>query len=368
MALPKIGDRFNGAIQKTAQERKIAELQAEIDRLRTAQSPELEVQVQILREQLQQSGENYIKLELIDPNPQQPRQTITQSAIRAKVRSLSKHGQITPVILIPHGNGRYILLDGQLRCEAAKLLGWETIRAVIVPMPKDLNHDSLLTFLHFEDLNPLDKAEAIVQELIKATGLEVDKIPTVLGTVLKRIERDGKTKLLADLVTATTEEQQQGLDSLGVRDKERNLLLVLLDLGLNPGSVKANLLPMLSLPPDLKTAIRQQGLKGAHALALTALSAKTLNLSEHQAASERIAATQQVLEQDLTVPETRKLVAQIKMRFSKLAAPEPQETSLAARMQAATRQLKKTKACEDSHKRVRLEVLLTELEALLSQG
>ena len=115
MALPHIGVRFDGAVQKTAQERKIAELQAEITQLRSAQSPELEVQVQNLREQLQHSGEKHIKLELIDPNPEQPRQTITSSAIQAKARSLSKHGQITPVILVPHSNDRYILLDGQLR-------------------------------------------------------------------------------------------------------------------------------------------------------------------------------------------------------------------------------------------------------------
>ncbi len=367
MGFPKIGERFDGVIKRKNPERKIADLQAEIAQLRVAQSPDLEVQVQILREQLQHSGENQIKLELIDPNPQQPRQTITQSAIRAKARSLDKHGQITHVILIPQDSDRYMLLDGQLRWEAAKLLGWETMRAVIVPIPKDLNHDSLLTFLHFEDLNPLDKAEAIVQEIIKATGLEVSEIITILGTVLKRIERERKTKQLADLVSATTEEQQQGLELVGVRDKERKLLLVLLDLGLNPGSVKANLLPMLSLPLDLKTAIRQQELKGAHALALAALSAKTLNLSEHQAALERMAATQRVLEQKLTVPETRKLVNLIKIRFSE-SAQESQETSLEDRMQAATRQLKKTKVWENTHKRARLEELLSELEALAAQS
>lgn len=48
MALPHIGARFDGAVQKTAQERKIADLQAEITQLRSAQPPELEVQVQIL--------------------------------------------------------------------------------------------------------------------------------------------------------------------------------------------------------------------------------------------------------------------------------------------------------------------------------
>lgn len=366
MPLPKISDRFSGAVQKTAQERRITELQAEIAELRAAQSPELEGQVQHLREQLQQSGENYIKIKLIDPNPQQPRQTITSAAIRAKANSLEKHGQITPVILISHNAGRYILLDGQLRWEAARLLGWEAIRAVIVPMPEDLNRSSLLTFLHFEDLNPLDKAEAIVQEVIKATGLEVEEIPTVLGTVLKRIERNGKTKQLTNLIPVTVEEQRQGLELLGVRNNEQDLLLLLLDLGLNPGSVKNNLLPMLALPQDLKMAVRQQGLKGAHALVLAGLSAKGLDISEHQAEKERKGATQRVLEEDLSVPESRKLVAEIKMRFLESLHKHSEESPL-ARMQAVTQQLKKKRLWETPEKRARLNILLLELEALLSE-
>jgi len=363
MALPKIETRFNGAVQKTAQERKIAELQAEIERLRATQSPSLEAHVQELRQQLLKSGENQVKLSSIVPNPQQPRQTITPSAIQAKARSLKKHGQIAPVILIESEEERYILLDGQLRTEAAKSLGWETIRAVIIPMPEDISYSSLLTFLHFEDLNPLDKAEAVVQQVSKVTDLKVDEISTTLSTVLKRIERDGKTKELANLMAQTTEKQLLALEEFGIRGKEQLLLLELLDLGLNPGSVKANLLPMLSLPPDLRVAIRQQGLKGAHALALSALSTKILHLSEREAAAERIAATEQVIEQDLTVSETRKLVTQIKAKFS--PNTESQSRSLLERMQIATRKIKKAKSWEDSQKLMQVESLLSELEKLI---
>ncbi|WP_009631553.1 ParB/RepB/Spo0J family partition protein [Synechocystis sp. PCC 7509] len=257
MVLPKIGDRFSGAVQKTVQENKIIELQEEIQKLRTnSQTEQLELQIDSLREQLELSGKKQVKVDLIDPNPEQPRQTIPASAITVKAHSLSKHGQITPIILIPQENNRYILLDGQLRWEAAKALGWETISTVIVPMPKDLNHDSLLTFLHFEDLNPLDKAEAIVREVTKITKLESGEISTTLATVLKRIERDGKNKLLTQLVGVSSQEQTSALASMKVTEKEQSLLMVLLDLGLNPGSVKANLLPMLSLPTDLKIAIR----------------------------------------------------------------------------------------------------------------
>ncbi|MBD2421814.1 ParB N-terminal domain-containing protein [Anabaena cylindrica FACHB-243] len=326
VALPKIANKFSGAIQKTEQEQKVAELQAEIERLRAAQSPDLENELQELREQLQnQSGESQIDLALIDPNPDQPRQTITPELIQAKARLLKKHGQISAVILIPQGNGRYTLLDGQLRTEAAKLLGWSTIRAVIAAMPKDLDQSALLTFLGFEDLNPLDKAEAVFKEVIKSTDLEMDEVATMLGTVIKRVERDGNSKELAKLMAVNADEQQQGLELLGITGREQSLLGVLLELGLNPSSVKANLMPMLYLSPDLKQAIREQGLKGAHALALATLSAKTLDISENQAASERMMATDEVLKKNLTVAETRELIRNIKTKYLKSQKKELKE-------------------------------------------
>jgi ParB family chromosome partitioning protein len=315
-ALPQIGDKFKGAVQKTDQEQKITDLQAEVERLRASQSPELETEIAKLREQLQtQTGEIAIDTDLIDPNPNQPRQTITQESIQAKARLLKKHGQITPVILVPQDNGRYMLLDGQLRWSGAKLLGWETIRALIVPQPQDLDQSSLLTFLGFEDLNPLDKAEAIFKEITKSTGLEIDEVATTLGAVLKRLERNNQVKELTKLLIASSEEQQQGLEVLDINNEEQALFLVFLEFGLNPASVKSNLLPMLSLPEDLKKAIRHQELKGAHALALATLSSKILKISEQEAAIERIKATEQVLKESLTVPETRDLIKGIKAKY-----------------------------------------------------
>ncbi|MGD1873104.1 MAG: ParB/RepB/Spo0J family partition protein [Mastigocoleus sp.] len=318
MALPKIGKKFDNAIQQTDREQKIAELQAEIENLRNSRSPDLEKELEKLREQLEkQSGETEIDVNLIVPNPNQPRQTITHESIQGKARLLKKHGQISSVILVPHEKGRYILLDGQLRWEAAKLLGWETIRAVVVNPPDDLDQSSLLTFLGFEDLNPLDKAEAVFKELTKNTELELDLIITALGTVLKRIERDKKTKELTKLIALSSEKQQEGLEYLRIVGEEQNILLMILELGLNPGSVKANLMPMLSLPEDLKIAIRQQGLKGAHALALSTLSAKVLNISEKKAATERISLTKKVIEENLTVAETRERMKIIKSKYLK---------------------------------------------------
>ncbi len=329
--LPAISTKFKGAVQKSDQEKKITELQTEIEQLRSAADPELTDVIEQLRSQLESSsGEVEIEVKLIDSNPNQPRQTITSASIQAKARSLKKHGQISPVILIPSGNGRYTLLDGQLRWEGAKVLEWKTIRSVVVPVPQDLDQSSLLTFLGFEDLNPLDKAEAIVREITKSTELNNDEIYTTLGTAIKRIERDGKVKELANLVTLSSEEQLLGIQALGVLGTELEVFLILLELGLNPTSVKANLMPMLFLPQDLKDAIRNLELKGAHALALSSgLSSKALGVEEQVCATVRGEATKEVLSKNLTVPETRELIKQIKAKYVANIPSESKEVKIA---------------------------------------
>jgi len=252
----------------------------------------------------------------IDPNPYQPRQTITQGSIQTLARSMGRNGQIAPLIVIPQGE-RYLLWDGQRRWEASKILGWKALWAVCAPRPEDLHRKALLTFIHHEDLNPLDKAEAIVKEITVCAGIEGEEISTVLSTVLRRLQRSGQAERLSALVATSSEQQRQGVNELGANETESKLLLALLDLALNPASVKTNLLPMLSLPLDLKAAIREQGLKGGHAVALSTLSAKFLKTSERQATRERIEATNRVVEEGLSVAKTRELVNQIKAKYLK---------------------------------------------------
>ncbi|MFN5611454.1 MAG: ParB/RepB/Spo0J family partition protein, partial [Pseudanabaena sp.] len=230
--IPAISQRFTGAIQATDQAQRIAELQTEIEKLRSSQSPALEKQIEVLRIELkEQSGEKDIEVKKIQANPNQPRQTITNESIQTIARSMEKDGQITPLIVIPQDEN-YLLLDGQRRWEAAKLLGWETLRSVIAIMPNDLHRRSLLTFIHHEDLNPLDKAEAILKEVSSITSMSAEEILTLLSTVLMRLERQKQASQLTNLVTVTQEEQKAGLQNLDVSDDEEKLLLALLDLAL----------------------------------------------------------------------------------------------------------------------------------------
>lgn len=367
MPLPRIANKFNGAIQKTDQERRIAELQAEVKKLRAESSPELEQELKSLREQLaRQTGEVQVSLELIDPNLNQPRQSITPESIQAKARLMDKYGQNTPVILISNENGRYLIFDGHLRTEAAKSLKWESIRALIVSPPEDLEQSALLTFLGAEDLNPLDKAEAIFREVTKTTQLTLEEAITRLNTLLKRIERDQQTKKLSSLVSVDARSQREGLEQMGLHGEDQMLLAIFLEYGLNPSSVKANLLPTLFLPTELKEAIRE-GLKGAHALALSTLSAKQLKTSESKAAKERKLALEKVLKDNLTVAETRKLVKEIKSKYLKSPSNKSKTVQIAIAKIGEIDQSSLTTATPEQLLQLKtiLEQKLAEVESLM---
>lgn len=337
---PDITNYFSAAKQSqqlSEAETEIQRLKAEIEQLRNAGTTELETQLTALRSQLQStSGVLSISLDQIQPNPEQPRQTFLDESIESMSRSLEKDGQLEPIILIQREN--LVLFDGERRWRSAKNLGWQTLQAVIIPEPTALHRKALITSLHREDLNPLDKAEAIVRELADNTSLSPEDIPRTLSTAVRRLNTQKRMNAVAELVTATTDEQKEGLAALGLSDSEQAILELLLDLQLNPASVDANIFPMLSLAEDLKNAMRSKGLKGIHALALQKLSAKNLKISEKQAKAIRAKITQQVLAEKLSVAQTRKLVTEVVQKQTK---SEKSSTTGNKQISAAVRPLQK---------------------------
>jgi len=291
-----------------ALESKIAQLSAEIEQLRSSGSQELEAKIQELRERLASGSVLDVLIEQIDRNVEQPRQTFTQESIEMLALSLESDGQQEPIILIEQLNGRYLLFDGERRWRGAKLLNWETLKAVVIPYPAALHRRVLLANLHREDLNPLDTAEALIKEITSNSDLNGDEIPKILRTGVRRLERQGTITKVSTLVIAPIEQQQQELATLGLSEAERIVFQVLLSLQLNPASVNTNIFPMMGLSVDLKQAIREQGLGGMQAKALHQLSSKKLGLSEAAARKVRSRVTKQVLEKKLSVTQVRQLV------------------------------------------------------------
>ena len=338
---PDLTNYFSAAKQSqqlSEAEEEIHRLRAEIEELRSQGSTELEDQLQMLRSQLQsQSGVLSIPLEQIEPNPEQPRQTFLTESLESMSRSLTTDGQLEPIILIQRAN--LVLFDGERRWRSAKALGWQSLQAVIIPEPPALHRKALLTSLHREDLNPLDKAEAIVRELATNIDLESEEIPRILSAVVRRLNTHKRIHQVVELMMATVEEQQQGLATLGLSDFEQAVLGSLLDLQLNPASIDANIFPMLSLATDLKAEIRESGLKGVHAMALQKLSAKNLGQTELSAQSIRVNTTQKVIAEKLSGSETRKLVGQVIAFHAKPDPTPPKRVKQIAKVTGNLQQL-----------------------------
>ncbi len=370
---PDLTNYFSGAKQSqnlSEAEKEIQRLKLEIEELRNKDSSELEAQLKELRGQLQShSGVISISLEQIEPNLEQPRQTFLRESIESMSRSLARDGQLQPIILITRKE-KFVLFDGERRWRSAKVLGWQSLQAVIIPEPANLHRKALLTSLHREDLNPLDKAEAIIRELATSTGFDSQDITRILSTVVRRLNAQKRIKLVAELVTSEVTEQQQELDALDLSESERAVLSLLLDLQLNPASIDANIFPIISLAEDLKVAIRS-GLKGVHAMALQKLSAKKLGLTEEEAQSIRVKITQKVIAEKLSIIATRKLVAEV--IASQTKTPATINTDTKAVIQASRRlqqvsleSLKKTEPSQLVELQEVLRQKLAEIEQVLN--
>lgn len=100
-----------------------------------------------------------VNLDRLTPNPDQPRKTFDEAALRELAASIEQHGLIQPVTVKEAAGDRYLLVAGERRYRAHQLLGRATIAAIITQGNPD--EIALIENLQREDLNPLEAAEAL---------------------------------------------------------------------------------------------------------------------------------------------------------------------------------------------------------------
>jgi ParB family transcriptional regulator, chromosome partitioning protein len=327
-------DRLAGV--QTSQEvhglkEEISELQAELAQLRAGkltddEQTQLQAEVQRLTAQLtERSGKHRIALELIDFDQAQPRSTITESMVTERANSLRRHGQLTPIILIPQPTGRYLLFEGELRTRASRLLGWSELEAVFlapedIPSPEEVFRGQVVTSIHSQRLHDLDIAQALirlaVQDYPNMQGQE-SIIPNFLNTPIRRMQRDNNLAQLAEIRIAQPEQQIAWIESTDFKtSEERQIFELILGLQLNPVTVNSNIFPLLKLSADLKEAIQTIGLEASKARELNRLNATNLKLDESEASQIRRNLTQQVIEERLSLTEVKSKVNQLLLQHN----------------------------------------------------
>jgi ParB family chromosome partitioning protein len=109
---------------------------------------------------------NEVAIDLISPNPKQPRTVFDESALRELSASIKEVGILQPPVVRAVGNGRYELIMGERRFRAAKAAGLTSIPVIIrQTSDNDLLRDALIENIHRSELNALEEGAAYAQLL-----------------------------------------------------------------------------------------------------------------------------------------------------------------------------------------------------------
>jgi ParB family chromosome partitioning protein len=168
-----------------------------------------------------EGGQPHMAVELIDPNPMQPRRDFGDEEMADLIASIESKGILQPLTVRETEEGRYQLVAGERRLRAAKSLGLASVPVYVlgVDTDADMMEYSLIENIQREDLNPIEQAEAFA--------------------------------LLHSKYDLTQEEiaRQVGMSRPAV----------------------ANTMRLLRLPTEIKESLKENEISGGHARALLAL-------------------------------------------------------------------------------------------------
>ena len=187
-----------------------------------------------------------VDIDLITPNPEQPRTRFADQALDELAQSIVANGIVQPIVVRPR-NGKYEIVAGERRWRASQRAGLRKVPVVV----KEVSDDKLLELALIEniqrqELNPIEEAKAY-RKLIENIGLTQEQVSERVG-------------------------------------RERSLV--------------ATSIRLLKLPDDIQKLIEEENLSAGHGRAL-------LMIQDH---SEQQRIARKVMDDGLSVRETERLV------------------------------------------------------------
>lgn len=128
-----------------------------------------------------------VDIDRIRANPDQPRTSFDETALQALARSIDEHGLQQPVLVREDEvKGQYMLVAGERRLRAHRLLGRQTIFAVITAgRPEEL---ALIENVQRVDLDAVDLARGL-ERLIAIHGYTQEAVGALLGIDRAEVNR-----------------------------------------------------------------------------------------------------------------------------------------------------------------------------------
>ena len=219
------------------------------------------------------AGLEQVPVDLIVPNPFQPRSAFPEDTLRELADSIRSSGVLQPV-LVRRIDGKYQLVAGERRLRAARLAGLQAVPAVI----RDLGDRETLELavtenVMREELNPIEVARAYnaLQERFQLSHEEIaERIGVNRSTVsntlrLLRLPRQLQDMVAKGEVSAGHARALLGLESA---DRQNQLARLITKWGLSVRHVESIVAKAQSGPEAPKTARQTDPNRRAAALAM----------------------------------------------------------------------------------------------------
>ena len=117
-----------------------------------------------------------LDINLVKPNPNQPRKIFDEDKLRELSESIVEHGLLQPITVIEDGKGSYILIAGERRLRAHKLAKLDSIKSIVVDIEDfKLRELALIENIQRDDLNIIELAYSYAQ-LINEHNITHDEL------------------------------------------------------------------------------------------------------------------------------------------------------------------------------------------------
>lgn len=152
-------------------------------------------------------GITEVDIDLIDPNPEQPRTRFVEAGLEELAASIRSNGIVQPIVVRRQGD-RYQIVAGERRWRAAQRAGLRRVPVTLRDIPDEkLLEIALIENIQRQELNPVEEARAY-RKLVDNIGFTQEELSERVGKNRSMISTAMRLLKLPDTILEMVEEER----------------------------------------------------------------------------------------------------------------------------------------------------------------